>query len=150
MTTKRSVATVREATEQDCAQLHPLLHQLGYPSSDADIQKRLRDVLNDKSQTLLVAQSSSDERLLGFVQVGYRPLLVTNRVAEIAGLVVLDSIRGSGVGRMLLAAAEDWARKNWCGEVTLRSNVIREEAHKFYLHLGYSEYKRSLAFKKSL
>jgi GNAT superfamily N-acetyltransferase len=149
MTIKSSVATIREATEQDALQLKPLLEQLGYPSSEDDISDRLRELLDDQSQTVLVAQSVAGD-LLGFVQVGYRPLLVTNRVAEIAGLVVLDTIRGSGVGRLLMTAAEEWARRNNCTEVTLRSNIVREESHKFYLHVGYSEYKRSLAFKKSI
>jgi len=41
----------------------------------------------------------------------------------------------------LLAAAEDWARKHGCKEMSVRSNVIRERAHKFYERNAYEHYK---------
>ena len=46
--------------------------------------------------------------------------------------------------------AEEWAGEKRCATVTLRSNVIREEAHAFYRSLGFSVYKTQHAFRKTL
>ena len=56
--------------------------------------------------------------------------------AEVGGLVVGENFRGSGVGRLLMQQAEQWAREKGYSEVILRSNVIREHAHTFYKSLG--------------
>jgi GNAT superfamily N-acetyltransferase len=79
-------------------------------------------------------------------------LLVTEQdpVAEIAGLVVDAEWRGSGVGKLLMQRAEDWARANGLRMVVLRSNVIRSEAHAFYESIGYTRFKTQHAFRKQL
>ncbi len=70
--------------------------------------------------------------------------------AEVNGLVVAEEQRSLGAGARLLKAAEDWARKHGCPSMHVRSNVIRERAHKFYERLGYEHYKTQKAFRKML
>ncbi len=70
--------------------------------------------------------------------------------ADIEGLVVEDEYRGNGIGRLLVDAAETWARRRNCASMRLVSNVVRERAHEFYKRLGYSVLKTQHAFKKLL
>jgi GNAT superfamily N-acetyltransferase len=55
-----------------------------------------------------------------------------------------------GAGARLLEVAEEWSRKQGCRSMSVRSNVIRERAHKFYERQGYEHYKSQKAFRKSL
>jgi hypothetical protein len=48
----------------------------------------------------------------------------------------------------LLAAAEAWAREQGFASMRVRSNVLRERAHRFYLREGYLEKKRQAVFLK--
>ena len=51
---------------------------------------------------------------------------------------------------IVIAAAEDWARKRGCKGMSVRSNVIRERAHQFYLRNGYEHFKTQKSFRKPL
>jgi GNAT superfamily N-acetyltransferase len=53
-------------------------------------------------------------------------------------------------GAALLAQAEEWARKRNVRTIRLRSNVVRERAHLFYLGEGYERIKTSHVFQKEL
>lgn len=70
--------------------------------------------------------------------------------AEISGLVVDESLRSRGIGRQLLERAEHWAREAGCISIGLRSNVIRDQAHEFYLRHGYGHIKTQKSFRKNL
>jgi len=66
------------------------------------------------------------------------------------GLVVDEAARGAGAGAMLLAAGEKWAKGRRCKGMSVRSNVIRERAHGFYVRAGYEVYKTQKAFRKGI
>jgi len=69
---------------------------------------------------------------------------------EVMGLVVAEPWHGRGVGRHLMAAAEQSARAAGVGSVRLRSGIHREGAHAFYLGLGYREQKRQAVFVRDM
>ncbi len=77
-------------------------------------------------------------------------LVLTDLPAEIGGLIVAQSDRGSGIGRRLMQYAQQWADEQGCRSVLVRSNIVRQEAHKFYEKIGYSNIKTSLVFHKIL
>lgn len=88
--------------------------------------------------------------VIGWVHVSVTPLLEVELRSEINGLVVDEKIRSRGAGAALLQAAEDWARKRKCVGMSVRSNVIRERAHNFYLRHNYEHYKTQKSFRKPL
>ena len=55
-------------------------------------------------------------------------LLECDARAEIWGLVVADTARGTGVGRRLVEAAEEWALMRGLAVMAVRSNNLRTEA----------------------
>ena len=70
--------------------------------------------------------------------------------AIIGGLVVREDMRGHGIGRRLCLEVEQWARSRSVPLVRVRSQIKREDAHRFYLRDGYRQVKTSLVFEKKV
>jgi GNAT superfamily N-acetyltransferase len=140
---------IRRAKTSDAARIDKLAGQLGYPATPAEIAQRLRMIKPASHHAVLVAESS-DGNVIGWLHVSVSPLLEVPLRAEVNGLVVGDEERSRGTGALLLRAAEAWARSRGCKSMSVRSNVIRERAHQFYLRHGYEHYKTQKAFRKSL
>ena len=70
--------------------------------------------------------------------------------AEISGLIVDQQIRSRGIGKVLLNAAEEWARSQGCSAISVHSNVTRERAHQFYTRNGYQNIKTQRYLFKTL
>ncbi|MGE0541461.1 MAG: N-acetyltransferase family protein [Dehalococcoidia bacterium] len=87
--------------------------------------------------TLLVA--ASDDGCVGFVTVERQQHWAGITQAYIGELVVAETAEGTGAGRALLAAAEDWARARGCATVALDTGAANLRARGFYQHLGYVE-----------
>lgn len=98
---------------------------------------------------MFVAETTTGD-VIGWEHVSVNHLLESGTRAEINGLIVEEARRSAGAGKLLLDAAEEWARERGCESVNLRSNVIRERAHGFYLRSGYEHYKTQKAFRKTL
>lgn len=141
--------TIRAATLVDASRLAPLSGQLGYPSTPEQVASRLAPMLSDPEHVVFVAEQNSGE-IAGWADVFIMRTVGAEPRAEIAGLVVDESCRSQGIGRMLMARAEEWAREKRCAAVTLRSNVIRERAHAFYERLGYQLVKTQKSLRKLL
>jgi GNAT superfamily N-acetyltransferase len=146
-TTKK--VSIRRARVTDAAALAELSGQLGYPATSAQIRERLRRVVRASKHAVFVAESS-ETGVIGWIHVSVAALLESDARAEVNGLVVADGQRSLGAGAKLLEAAEHWARKHGCKYVNVRSNVIRDRAHLFYLRQGYEHYKTQKAFRKPL
>lgn len=140
---------IRQATSGDIDRLAELCGQLGYPVSPEQLQPRLAEVSQDDGNDLYVAVAS-DGHVIGWVQIYVRQLLMVDRHAEMGGLVVDEAYRGLGVGRLLVDWAEAWARDHGCSTLSLRSNVSREAAHRFYEEMGYGLAKMQRAYCKSV
>jgi GNAT superfamily N-acetyltransferase len=140
---------VRRARSADAKRIAELSGQLGYPTTEKQMKGRLRDVTKDKEAACFVAESL-EGGLIGWIHVSTTPLLEVERRAEVNGLVVDEMARSRGAGALLLAAGEKWARGRRCRSMSVRSNVLRERAHGFYLRNGYEHYKTQKAFRKGL
>lgn len=146
---KASEIRVRRACSADVAALAPLCGQLGYPSSEEEVRGRLAGIESAAGHALWVAEAS-DGKLAGFLNAYVMRTIDSDRRVEVAALVVDTAQRSRGVGQLLIAEVEKWARESGCGTIGLRSNVIRDRAHRFYERLGYVHYKTQKAFRKNL
>ena len=140
---------IRSATLLDAHRLAALCGQLGYPSAPEEVQERLGQIQQDEDQAVFVAEKVGGQ-VMGWVHVFGRQLLVVDRHAELGGLVIDEGHRGRGVGGLLMEQAEDWARARGCEALYVRSNVVREDAHRFYEGIGYELIKTSQVFLKEL
>jgi len=140
---------IRRAKSGDAPQLAELSGQLGYPATEAQIRERLRGIKPASDHAVLVAESPTNG-VIGWLHVSKQPLLEMEIRGEVNTLVVAEGQRSLGAGARLLAAAEAWARKHGCKGMSVRSNVIRERAHRFYERNGYEHYKTQKSFRKPL
>ena len=147
--TMQGEVKIRRARSADTQKIAVLSGQLGYPATTAQMRKRLLGIKPTSQHAVFVAESP-EEGVVGWVHVSRQPLLEVEIRAEVNGLVVAEGQRSLGAGAWLLVAAEDWARKHGCKSMSVRSNVIRERAHKFYERNGYEHYKTQKSFRKPL
>jgi GNAT superfamily N-acetyltransferase len=140
--------SIRPATLSDADQVARLTCHLGYEVATEDVADRLSRALVREDQRLLIAEI--DGQPAGWIQVGVADSIETGPFAVINGLVVDRSVRSQGVGRLLLAQAEAWAKERGLTTIRLWSTVSRERAHAFYERYGYQKVKTQYAFAKSL
>jgi aminoglycoside 6'-N-acetyltransferase I len=124
-----------------------------WPDEDADdLAAEFDNLLSRPDQIVFVAERTTGG-LCGMVEAGVRPF--ANGVDEqpcafVEGWWVDPDVRRSGVGRALIAAVEDWARKRGFHELgsdALLDNILSYRAH---LSLGFEERERTVNFRKYL
>lgn len=139
---------IRDAVASDADALAALSVQLGYPSSATEISERLEGIQTRGDGRVVVVVFGGT--VVGWIHVLGVHVLESPPHAEIVGLVVDERLRGRGIGAELVAAAEHWAAERRYAKISVRSNVIREAAHRFYRRLGYHETKRQAVLAKEL
>jgi len=141
-------ASLRPARSSDAAEIARLAGQLGYPADVGETGSRLERLLQDPAHHVIVAESR--DGLVGWVHVERRRMVESPERAELAGLVVDEAARRSGLGARLVSAAEEWAAARGLTEVVVRSNVVRTLSHPFYENAGYSQVKTQHVYIKAL
>jgi GNAT superfamily N-acetyltransferase len=144
-----SPCVVRAAQAQDSNRMADLAVQLGYECTGQEVQRRLREMHDSRQYAVYVAE------LYGCNVVGWIAAYVFRAVeletfAEISGLIVDETLRSSGIGKLLLDAAEGWARQVGCTAISVHSNVTRDRAHRFYANNGYELLKTQRLLHKAL
>jgi GNAT superfamily N-acetyltransferase len=130
--------SVREATAADGGDMARLLDQLGYSASPAELVTRLARVQEHGGGTALLAMDGHEAVGLATIYL-IRTLHRPGDICRLTALVIDERRRGAGIGRMLVDATEAYARARDCIRVEVTSSYAREEAHAFYLHLGYTD-----------
>src|SRR5512144_100176 len=118
---------MRPAQTIDARAIAELTTQLGYDVSASAVAERLARIVGRDDQQFLAAELDGD--LVGWVHVGVMEYIETGPFAVVGGLVVDRNLRRQGVGRALMARAEEWAREQGCVIVRLWSSAMRTEAH---------------------
>ncbi|WP_158601698.1 GNAT family N-acetyltransferase [Solilutibacter pythonis] len=141
--------SIRHARGEDAAAISALAGQLGHPTSEADIARRLRKLLDDPTQAVFVA-CDEDDRVHGYIAAEQRLLLETGALVEIVALAVDAELRRGGAGRALVSAAELWAYKRGVNRLSARADLPREAAHAFYPGIGYAPEKTQHCYARHL
>jgi GNAT superfamily N-acetyltransferase len=141
--------SIRRMTPQDVAVAQDLLAQLGYPLDAAEVQRRYDAVTRSADHAVMVGEDD-DGRVIALCHLYARPALDKPPEAVVQALVVDLAARGTGVGKIMMAAAEAWAEDHGFRSVSLGSHVSRSDAHAFYESLGYQNSATSHQFRKTL
>lgn len=102
--------------------------------------------------TALLAEDAGG-RIVGFAEVSVRPYAQgckSERVAYLEGWFVAPDVRKRGVGRALIAAAEEWGRSRGCSELASDAdpdNTVSRDAHGA---VGFDEVGLVRCFKKDI
>jgi GNAT superfamily N-acetyltransferase len=140
---------IRTARKEDIPSLAQLAGQLGHPTTPEEVAARFEDATREPACAIFVAELASGE-IAGFLELAQERLIDAKPRVDVAGLVVAENSRGTGVGKSLMARAEEWAIERGCQIIHLRTNVKRAAAHAFYERLGYRHTKTQKAFVKIL
>jgi len=92
----------------------------------------LRRALDGLTSTVLGAFDR--DRLIGTVMVGH-----DGHRGWVYYLAVDESQRGTGLGRQLMSAAENWLREHGAVKIQLMIRSTNEAVLGFYEHLGYED-----------
>lgn len=122
-----------------------------HSSHAAEIDRYFAGQLREPLAVLMAV----DERNvpLGFAELSIRNYAedcVTDRVGYLEGWYVVPQARRRGIGRALVAAAEEWARQQGCtefGSDALIDNQVSAAAHRA---LGFAETVQIRCFRKDL
>ncbi|WP_419880526.1 GNAT family N-acetyltransferase [Peribacillus sp. B-H-3] len=140
---------IRDATLNDINELTFLMEQLGYPTTIENMETRFKNIeLNPDYKTLLATYDGKVVGMIGLLKGYYYEM--DGCYVRIVALVVNSSYRSKGIGKKLIAEAENWSRKIGATGIGLNSGnrPERVNAHKFYKNRGYVE--KSIGFAKGL
>jgi aminoglycoside 6'-N-acetyltransferase I len=101
---------------------------------------------------VLVAEDA-DGSLVGFVELAIRPYAegcLTDRVAYLEGWYVAEPRRGTGVGRALVGASEDWGRAQGCSEFASDADPDNGPSISAHTALGFTDAGMIRCFYKRL
>ncbi|MCB8979354.1 MAG: GNAT family N-acetyltransferase [Ardenticatenaceae bacterium] len=137
---------IRSAAEADYAELQGLLRQLGHELAVSSVAENVQQI-RARGGEVFVAERNG--RLVGCVAAIIDVRLAGGICGEIVSLVVTEAERGQGIGRKLVRQAEQWFGQTM-PTIRVRTNSIREAAHRFYETDGYQLEKSQRVYKKRL
>jgi GNAT superfamily N-acetyltransferase len=103
--------------------------------------RQVEQWLVEPGSTVLVAERGAD--VIGLVLLLTHPSrafagAVPRKVVEVDNLVVRADQRGGRVGRRLLVAAVDWARREGATHVEVAVHAFNRDARRFYENFGFA------------
>ena len=143
-----SEVSVREIAVADAEIAAGLCGELGYPADPFEIEQRIRRIHTMPDHTVFVA--CVEQQVAGWIDVGIIQHFQSEPYGEIGGFVIAAGHRSLGIGREVIQRAEEWVAARGVRKILVRSQLVREAAHRFYLREGYAHTKTSAVFMKAL
>ncbi len=134
---------IRLATEKDIPQILELYRQLSFNPADykkapvEDCKKVMDAAAKVPGYSLLVAEEGGE--VIGTTVLSILPGFAhgTAPFAVIEYVVVDETHRSQGIGKLLMDYCKDLAKKAGCYKIMLTSDKRRDRAHKFYQSMGF-------------
>ena len=112
---------------------------LGYDVDVENVKKQIEKLTNDKNQHIIIGyEDETTRKIIGFIHAQMYESFYSDLGLNILGLAVNPDFQGRGIGRKLMNKLEEYAVDNNISFIRLNSALKREEAHKFYEHIGYN------------
>jgi len=107
--------------------------------SNPDVQVRPEDIaaLSVDKAALFVCVANSIVVATALVCLCANVMFRTQPFAVVENVVVDPAWRGQGVGSKLFSFLETFCRARDCSKIMLLSTSVREDAHRFFAHVGY-------------
>lgn len=139
---ERAIAALLDASALYHARALPTIFREPAPGIEPPLES------GDAEREVFVAEVN--EQVVGTVDVRVRliagnALVLERRVGYLLQLVVDEAARGRGIGRALMEAAADWARRGGCNSVELGVYEFNAPALALYRSLGYETLSRRMS-----
>jgi GNAT superfamily N-acetyltransferase len=138
----------REAVDEDARDIAVLSNQLGYLISQQATVENLESIRKKENEIVFVAVD--EKEVVGWIHIFHTTRVESGSFCEIGGLVVNANYRRTGIGKTLVEKAKTWSMDKLVASLRVRTNVKRQEAHEFYIRLGFNESKEQKVFEIDL
>ena len=143
---------VREAEEKDLAAIAQMAVIMWDSHTVEEMIGEFGDIVNsEKAQVFL---KYLQDIPVGFAQCGLRHDYVegtgSSPVGYLEGFFVKEEYRKQGYAKELLAACEEWAKKQGCTEFASDCELSNAESFAFHMSMGFEEANRIICFTKKL
>ena len=130
----------REINTADAPEVAKICKEaLGYDINVESVKRQIEKLTNDKNQHIIIGYEDENTRkIIGFVHAQMYESFYSDLGFNILGLAVNPDFQGRGIGRKLMNKLQDYTVENNISFIRLNSAMKREEAHKFYEHIGYT------------
>lgn len=147
--------TIRPATPGDAAAWLRMRVDL-WPDGSEDehrneVERYFAGHAPEPLEVLLAENGPS--RIVGFAELSMRPYAEgcrTSPVAYLEGWYVVPEARRAGIGRALIAAAEDWGRSQGCSELASDAQWDNDVSAAAHRAAGFTEVGLVRCFRKAL
>ena len=149
---------IRLAQLPDRDPLAHMCHALWPQSSAEEHARELTLILEGNPPVtmplIILVAETADRTLAGFLEVDLRSHAdgcnPSRPVGYVEGWYVAENHRHRGIGRKLLAVAEDWARSQGCVEIASDTWTDNEVSQRVHEALGYEVVDRCVHYRKTL
>ena len=136
--------TVSAVTENDLDSVRLLLQELLNVMDDTEVfsieqsEKNFQRMLVEHDNYMLAARKDDD--IIGFINFSVRKTLMHPEPSGLIDeLVVSESSRGLGVGKLLINAVIEQCRELGCCELEVSTEKSNKNARQFYKSCGFEE-----------
>jgi aminoglycoside 6'-N-acetyltransferase I len=151
---------IRPARVSDLEQLAAMCEALWPTTSAGEHARERRSILEGKAASVLTmpiaifVAETSPGTVIGFVEVDLRSHAdgcdPSKPVGYIEGWYVAETHRERGVGKQLVAKAEEWARSHGCVEMASDVLIENEPSQCAHKAMGYEVVDRCVHYRKNL
>ncbi len=144
---------VRKLEEKDIQEWAKLRQHLWDGLSDKENQIEMTGIYEHSETQLVLVAESSVGNLIGFLEASIRPFVEdchSENVGYLEGWWIEPEYRRNGIGRNLVAGAEEWARSRGCEEMASDSELGNELSLEAHVRLGYEVTSRLIHLRKVL
>jgi aminoglycoside 6'-N-acetyltransferase I len=144
---------IRSATPRDAESWVRLRHALWPEGPEDEHRQEAAAFFAGAGSPAAVLLAESDAGIVGFAEVSVRPYAEgcrTDRVGYLEGWFVIPEARGLGIGKQLVAGAEEWARAQACVEFASDAEADNEVSAVAHRALGFTEVGMLRCFRKDL
>ena len=149
---------IRRAALLDHEQLVVFFVALWPKASAAEHARELTEILEGRPVTtlplIILVAETGDGKLAGFLEADLRSHAdgcePSRPVGYVEGWYVAEDHRKKGIGKQLLAAAEDWARSHGCREIASDTWIDNDVSQRVHETLGYEVVDRCVHYRKTL
>jgi len=147
--------TIRSVKPEDAASWLRLRHALWPGGSEDEHREEIAQFFAGQAREPLAVLLAEDEsgRAVGFAELSIRPSAEgcwSDHVAYLEGWFVAPEVRHQGIGRSLMAAAEEWGRAQGCPEFASDTEADNERSAAAHRALGFEETGLVRCFRKDL
>lgn len=129
--------TVRQARAKDTAALQGLYVELTRDNNVRVVPEEVETVFADTRTCLLVAEINGTVCGTALVSLCADVMYGNQPFAVVENIVVMNFLRGRGVGARLMEYVDAFCLESDCTKVMLLSSVSRIEAHAFFEKIGF-------------